>query len=167
MAVSEVAGGHDAEGAGSGESARLGAAQGVVAVALVDALALWSARQIDLAHEDIARTEWLAFARVGCAATALAQFAAIVVFTGIIRSTGIDFVHGWTFLLKCGRVCRPAVRVGECGRGGMRELLARECAETPRCGHWRRHSAAKLCELRQLAVIWVWPLLWPLRCEKR
>jgi len=53
--VAEVAGGDHPEGANGRERAALGLAQCVVPVPVVDARTLVGARQIDLAHEEVAR----------------------------------------------------------------------------------------------------------------
>jgi hypothetical protein len=76
LAVAEIAGGHDAEGADCGERANLRAAQPDVAVTCPDTLALWAARQIEIAREDIPRFEPLTFARIAQpATTAAVEFA--------------------------------------------------------------------------------------------
>ena len=80
LAVAEIAGGHDAEGADGGERANLRAAQPHVAVSRPDALAFRAARQLEVAREHIARIEPLAFARIGQpAAAALAELATVIV----------------------------------------------------------------------------------------
>jgi hypothetical protein len=57
LAVAEIAGGHDAEGADGGERANFRAAQSHVAVPRPDTLAFRAARQLEVAREHIARIE--------------------------------------------------------------------------------------------------------------
>ena len=79
LAVTEIAGGHDAEGADSGERANLRAAQPHVAVSRPDTLAFRAARELEVAREHIARVERLPLARIGQpSAVALAQLATIL-----------------------------------------------------------------------------------------
>ncbi len=94
LAVAEIAGGHDAEGADGGERANLRAAQPHVAVSRPDALAFRAARQLEVAREHIARIERLALARIGQpSAAALAQLATVVVAVAwVITPTRIE-VH--------------------------------------------------------------------------
>ena len=94
LAVAEIAGGHDAEGADGGERANLRAAQPHVAVSRPDTLAFRAARQLEVAREHIARIEWLALARIGQpSAAALAQLATVVVAVAwVITPTRIE-VH--------------------------------------------------------------------------
>ena len=74
LAVAEIAGRHDAEGADRGQRANLRAAQPHVAVSRPDTLAFRAARQLEVAREHIARIERLALARIGQpAAAALAE----------------------------------------------------------------------------------------------
>ena len=76
LAVAEIAGRHDAEGADRGQRANLRAAQPHVAVSRPDTLAFRAARQLEVAREHVARIEWLALARIGQpSAAALAQLA--------------------------------------------------------------------------------------------
>ena len=57
LAVAEIAGRHDAEGADGGERANLRAAQPHVAVSRPDTLAFGAARQLEVTREHIARIE--------------------------------------------------------------------------------------------------------------
>jgi hypothetical protein len=94
LAVTEIAGRHDAEGANGGERANLRAAQPDVAVSRPDTLALGAARQIEVAREHISGFEPLAFARIGQpATTASAEFAiGVVAIARVITPTRIE-VH--------------------------------------------------------------------------
>ena len=79
LAVAEIAGRHDAEGADGGERANLRAAQPHVAVSRPDTLAFRASRQLEVAREHIARVERLALARIGQpSAAALAQLATLL-----------------------------------------------------------------------------------------
>ena len=101
LAVAEIAGGHDAEGADGSERANLRAAQPHVAVSRPDTLAFRAARQLEIAREHIACIEWLALARIGQpSAAALAQLATVVVAVAwVITPTRIE-VHRYLRLEK-------------------------------------------------------------------
>ena len=92
LAVAEIAGGHDAEGADGGERANLRAAQPHVAVSCPDALAFYAARQLEVACEHVARIERLALAWIGqTSAAALTQLATVVVAVAwVISPTRIE-----------------------------------------------------------------------------
>ena len=65
VAIAEIAGWHDAEGADGGQRADLRAAQRHVAVACPDALAFTAARHLEVAREHVAGLQALAFPRIG------------------------------------------------------------------------------------------------------
>jgi hypothetical protein len=94
LAIAEIAGRDDAEGADGGERANLRPAQPDVAVSCPHTLALGAARQVEVAREDISRFEPLAFARIAKPATtaAVESAIAIIVIARVISPTRIE-VH--------------------------------------------------------------------------
>src|SRR5712691_4576938 len=75
--VIEVARGHHAKSSHCRQRARLGLAQGVLAVPVVNALTLVCARQVQLAHEHVARIAWLSIACVEIAWVVVVALAAV------------------------------------------------------------------------------------------
>jgi hypothetical protein len=73
----------DAEGADGGQRSALRAAQCVLDTSELDALALQTARQIDLAREHVARIDGLTISAVGTAAAASTEITFTVVIAGI------------------------------------------------------------------------------------
>ena len=98
-AVPEVVGVHDAERAGRRQCPRFRAAQENAVLAEPHALAVWAARQIEIASEHVTRVRRVSFEWIGRgASTALAEFATIVVSVArVIIPTRIE-IHSRTTL---------------------------------------------------------------------
>jgi hypothetical protein len=78
LAVAEIAGRHDAEGADGGQRAHLRGAQRHIAVSCPDAFAFMAARQFKVAREHVAWIEPLMFPRIGQpTATTLVELATV------------------------------------------------------------------------------------------
>src|SRR5207247_6901489 len=81
VVVVQVARGHYAKGSHGRQRARLGLSEGVLAISVVDALTLVGARQVQLAHEHVAR--------VGRFSIASVEIASVVVTLAAVAPTSI------------------------------------------------------------------------------